>query len=166
MKYKSKFSANQKHFHTSYTMKIAEGESFTDVKGLTPGVFVFIPFSDTRFFEPIKTRTFQVEVSEDQMHCFEAYVLQHDDRWTVTDITEDKYLTALKRSGDVDLQVVEALQNTLYLERIVTAYQIIKEREKDKLRVVKGLKDYTNACAASIKGLKNAKDIVYAWWDL
>ena len=39
MKYKSKFSAAQKHFHTSYTMRIDEGQSFTDVEGLTPGVF-------------------------------------------------------------------------------------------------------------------------------
>lgn len=129
------------------------------------GLYLFIPFTDTRFFEPVKTRTFKVEVSEDNVKFFDHFIA-NDDRWTVTEITEDKYLTALKRSSDVDPQVIERLQDTLYLERIVTAYQIIRDREKDKLSVVKGLKDYTNACAASIKGLKNAKDIVYAWWDL
>jgi len=134
------------------------------------GLYLFIPFTDQRFFEPIKTRTFQVEVSEDDVQAFNFLLGQgsykNDDRWTVTEVTEDKYLTALKRSIDVDPQVIEALQDTLYLERIVTVYQIIRDREKDKLSVVKGLKDYTNACTASIKGLKNAKDIVYAWWDL
>lgn len=88
MKYKAKFAANQKHFHTSYTCKIQEGEVFEDKPGLTPGVFVFIPFTDTNFFEPVNTRKFEIEVNEDQMHNFHAYVLQHDDRWIVTEITE------------------------------------------------------------------------------
>ena len=159
MKYKLKDS-----YKGIYNRQFEKGQVIDSNDEYT-GIVIEVPFTDQRFFEPIKTRKFQVEVSEDDVKFFNHFIA-NDDRWTVTEITEDKYLTALKRSGDVDLQVIEALQDTLYLERIVTAYQIIRDREKDKLSVVKGLKDYTNTCAASIKGLKNAKDIVYAWWDL
>ena len=162
MKYKAKFTS-QDIIGLFHTDKVTEGQVVNTDHNT--GVIVFIPFSDTSFFEPVKTRKFQVEVSEDQMRNFQIYC-ERLGYWTVTEITENEYLKALEKSSDVDLQVIDALRDTSYLEKIVTAYLIIKEREKDKLSVVKGLKDYTNACAASIKGLKNAKDIVYAWWDL
>lgn len=161
MKYRAKF--------TGYTpnglIEIVTPHKVYDVD-YEKGVYVFIPFTDTNFFEPVKTRKFEVEVSEDQMQNFDAYVIQQGNRWTVTEITENEYMEALKASPDVAIEVIEALRDTLYLERVVTAFKIIKERECDKLSTVKGLKEYTDKCAATIKGLKNAKEIVYAWWDV
>ena len=161
MKYKAKF--------TGYTpnglIETVTPDKVYDVD-YEKGIYVFIPFTDTNFFEPVKTRKFEIEVSEDQMHNFEAYVLQHDDHWTVTEITENEYIQALKASPDVSVEIIETLRDTLYLDRVVTAFKIIKEREVDKLSVVKGLREYTDKCATTIKGLKNAKDIVYAWWNV
>jgi arginyl-tRNA--protein-N-Asp/Glu arginylyltransferase len=159
--YKAKFNG---YSPNGLIRKVSEGDIICDAAG--SGVHVFIPFTDTRFFEPVKTRKFEIEVSEEQMSLFNTYVVQHDDRWTIREITENEYMRALKASPDVAIEVIETLRDTLYLEKVVTAFQIIKEREGGKLSTVKGLKDYTDKCAATIRGLKNAKDIVYAWWDV
>ena len=80
MKYKLKDS-----YEGIYNRQFEKGQVIDSNDEYT-GIVIEIPFTDTRFFEPVKTRTFQLEVSEEQMHIFEAYVLQHDDRWTVTEI--------------------------------------------------------------------------------
>jgi len=144
MKYRSKFSAAQKHFHTSYTMKITEGQSFTDVEGLTPGVFVFIPFTDTRFFEPVKTRTFQVEVSENDMGHFE-YVMA-DEPWTVTETTTPSWIIKYKECYNTEFSTDEL--STIDIEEFKDEYQY-----GNKLHGVKWIKDKFG------KGLKESKEL-------
>ena len=168
MKYRSKFSAAQKHFHTSYTMRIDEGQSFTDVEGLTPGVFVFIPFTDTRFFEPVKTRKFQVEVSEDDMDRFDSLINDGFEPWTVNEITENEYLQALKNAYSMSSQVIVELSDLDKLNHVVAAYKRASNEcyHQGKLSVIKWMKYWLVDNYKSISGLKEAKEIVDAWWDL
>lgn len=109
------------------------------------GLYLFIPFTDTRFFEPVKTRKFVVEVSEDQMHNFQAYVLQHDDRWTVTEITEPYWIIEFKSSHiDTSIKSFEGIDPVW----------IVTEFKGQKLHAIKWVKDHTGAW------LKDCKDLV------
>jgi len=166
MKYKSKFSADQKHFHTSYTMKIDEGQVLNDVEGLIPGVLVFIPLTDERFFEPVKTHKFEVEVSEEDMERFMFY--NTSEPWKHKEITENKYLEALKANRNVHIDVVQILSDTTNLNYVTNAYlQMIEEFAPDqKFEVIKAMKYWLVDHYPSISGLKEAKDIVDSWWSL
>lgn len=148
MKYKANFSADQKHFHTSYTCKIQEGEVFEDKPGLTPGVFVFIPFTDTRFFEPVKTRKFEVEMDEDDVRFFDHFIA-NDNRWTVTEITEPSWITDYKNSGSYNVYAFSDYElNMIDIEEFKDEYQY-----GNKLQGVKWIKDRFG------KGLKESKEL-------
>lgn len=154
MKYKSKFSADQKHFHTSYSMKIAEGESFTDVEGLTPGVFVFIPFTDERFFEPVKVQKFEVEMEEQYISQFKFLLglgqYTNDDRWNVTEIDKPEWFIRF-----LDAYPDSSITNFTGIDPVW-----LKKNFYGKfLDGVKWLKDYTG------KGLKSSKDLADFIWD-
>ena len=166
MKYKAKFNADQKYFHTSYTMRVDEEQTFTDVEGLTPGVFVFIPFTDERFFEPVKVRKFEVEVNEEDIDRFMFY--NRNEPWTVTEITENKYLEALKANHEISTQVIETMSQFDYVDLTYHAFtKMVKDHGKnERFRVVKDMKDYLNSKFITVNGLKNAKDIVDSWWNL
>ena len=148
MKYKAKFNAEQKCFHTSYSCKIRENEVFEDQPGLTPGVFVFIPFTDQRFFEPIKTRTFQVEVPEDQVGHFDY--INSDQEWTVTEITDhNSWIDQYYRSGSYNAHLFSTDElSKIYVERFKDEYQY-----GNKLQGVKWIKDRFG------KGLKESKEL-------
>jgi len=162
MKYKAKFSAPEYGFQKPIT----EGSTFDSNE--YGGVFAFIPFTDTRFFEPVKTRKFQVEVSEENMERFNFYVNDGDEHWTVTEITENRYLEALKANREVAPQVIETMSQFDYVNLAYHAFtRMVNEHGKnEKLRVVKDMKDYLNSKFITINGLKNAKDIVDSWWNL
>ena len=148
MKYKAKFSADQKHFHTSYTMRIDEGQVLTDVEGLTPGVLVFIPFTDQRFFEPVKTRKFQVEMNEDDFKFFDHFIA-NDDRWTVTEITEPSWVDQYYKSGAPNAFVFSTDElYTIDVKEFKDEYQY-----GNKLGGVKWIKDRFG------KGLRESKDL-------
>ncbi len=162
MKYKAKISlAGSGIIHS-----LVEGSTHTNDN--YEGVIAFIPFTDQRFFEPVKTRTFQVEVPENQMGLFEAYVLQHDDRWTVIEITELEYLVKLKANREVAPQVIEIMSDN---ENLVATHSMFlislnEHGRNNRLSVVKDIKTLLYDRFPSIAGLKNAKDIVDSWWNL
>lgn len=166
MKYKAKFNATPEPHYSGYTSKVDPEFTYNDED--RKGVFVFIPFTDTRFFEPVKTRKFQVEVSEENMERFNFYVNDGDEHWTVTEITENKYLEALKANREVAPQVIETMSQFDYVDLAYHAFtRMVNEHGKNvKLRVVKDMKDYLNSKFITINGLKNAKDIVDSWWNL
>ena len=80
MKYKVKYATHyiNKPFPSDYF-----GADVT-IESEDKGVFVFIPFTDTRFFEPVKTRKFEVEVSEEEISNFE-YRMNYEG-WKVTEL--------------------------------------------------------------------------------
>lgn len=99
MKYKAKFNLASKYYRKDYKMPctdtiLKESEYNSEDFGSDQGVFVFIPFTDQRFFEPVKVRTFQVEVSEDDIEHFN-YVKQ-DFNWTVTEQTLPYWVVEFK----------------------------------------------------------------------
>lgn len=170
MKYKAKFSSPE----YGYLKPITEDSTFESNE--YGGMVAFIPFTDQRFFEPVKVRKFEVEVSEENMNEF-SYRLGirgyhseegNDPRWTVTEITENKYLEALKANREVAPQVIETMSQFDYVDLAYHAFtRMVNEHGKnEKLRVVKDMKDYLNSKFITIKGLKNAKDIVDSWWNL
>ena len=155
MKYKAKFSAELKLFPYITTCPITENSVWDEDKD--KGVFVFIPFTDQRFFEPIKTRTFQVEMSEENMNEF-SYRLGirgyhseegNDPRWTVTEITIPSWITNYKSSGcyNTDAFSTDELY-TIDVEEFKDNYQY-----GNKLQGVKWLKDRFG------KGLKESKEL-------
>jgi len=166
MKYKAKFNATPEPHYSGYTSKVDPEFTYNDED--RKGVFVFIPFTDTRFFEPVKTRKFQVEVSEENMERFNFYVNDGDEHWTVTEITENKYLEALKANRNVHIDVVQILSDTTNLNYVTNAYlQMIDEfAPAQKFEVIKAMKYWLVDHYPSISGLKEAKDIVDSWWNL
>jgi len=161
MKYKAKFSAPE----YGYLKPITEDSTFESNE--YGGMVAFIPFTDERFFEPIKTRKFEIEVDEDQMTNFQIYC-ERPGYWTVTEIAENRYLEALKANCEVAPQVIETMSQFDYVNLAYHAFtKMVNEHGKnEKLRVVKDMKDYLNSKFITINGLKNAKDIVDSWWNL
>lgn len=160
MKYKAKFTG---YSPNGLIAEIKEGEIYnSDAKG----VYMFIPFTDTRFFEPVKTRKFVIEVSEENMDIFEAYVRKQDDRWTVTEITEPSSLVKLKENPAVSGEVIELLSDKSNLEKVIKAYSLgfATNADQGKLAVIKYMKYWLVDNFPTISGLKDAKDIVDSWW--
>ncbi len=140
MKYKAKISCKFSGW------EIEEGQVFDSTQ---KGILLYVPFTDTRFFEPVKTRTFQVEVSEDQMHIFNAYIVQPDDLWTVTEITEPSWITQYYKSGSFNAHLFSTDELCkINVEEFKDEYQYGR-----KLQGVKWLKDQFG------KGLKESKDL-------
>ena len=111
------------------------------------GRFVFIPFTDQRFFEPIKTRTFQVGMNEDDVKFFDHFIA-NDDRWTVTEITEPTvpFWVIEFTSGHVNTSIKS-------FEGIDPVW-IVNNFKGQKLYAIKWVKDHTSAW------LKDCKDLV------
>ncbi len=91
MKYKAKFSAEQ----YGVTQTVVKGDTY-ESESFFNGVVVFIPFNDTCFFEPVKTRKFEIEVSEEHVEHFN-YV-NSDQEWTVREITEPSWINNYRNS--------------------------------------------------------------------
>jgi len=145
MKYKAKFNATPEPHYSGYTSKVDPEFTYNDED--RKGVFVFIPFTDTRFFEPVKTRTFQVEVSEEHTEQFNW--LNDDQAWTVTEITEPSWITDYKSSGSYNAHLFSTDElSTINTEEFKDEYQY-----GDKLGGVKWIKDQFG------KGLKESKEL-------
>ena len=114
------------------------------------GKFVFIPFTDTRFFEPIKTRTFQVEVNEEYVKDFKFLLqLEHDARWTGIEITEQSWINQYYKSGSYNAHLFSTDElSTIDIEEFKDDYQY-----GNKLQGVKWVKGRFG------KGLKESKDL-------
>lgn len=171
MKYKAKF--------TGYTSNgviptVKEGQLFeTQVNPELKGLIVFIPFTDERFFELVETRKFQVEVSEENMNEF-SYRLGirgyhseegNDPRWTVTEITENKYLEALKANREVSEEVIQVMSENDYAERVFKVFESFHKDHTEKLPIIKEMKYWLVAHLPDISGLKEAKNICDSWWN-
>lgn len=130
------------------------------------GRFVFIPFSDKRFFEPVKVRKFVVEVPEENMNRFNCYVNDGDPDWTVTEVTEPSSLIKLKENPAVSKEIIELLSDKSNLEKVIRAYAVAfaTNAEQGKLAVIKYMKYWLVDNMPTISGLKDAKDIVDSWW--
>lgn len=128
------------------------------------GLYLFIPFTDTRFFEPVKTRKFVIEVSENNVGHFE-YIMA-DEPWTVTEITEPDALVKLKENPAVSQEIIELLSDKSNLEKVIKAYSLgfATNAEQGKLAVIKYMKYWLVDNFPTISGLKDAKDIVDSWW--
>jgi hypothetical protein len=147
MQYKAKFSSNE----TSLTNAIEVGEIFNSDSGR--GVLVFIPLTDTNFFEPIKNRKFEIEVSEKDMGHFD-YVMA-DEPWTVTEITTPNWVAKYKASGCFNANVFSTDELcTLDIEVFKDNYLHCK------LNGVKWLKDRFG------KGLKESQELADFIFDL
>ena len=145
MKYKPKFKATPEPHYSGYTSKVDPEFTYNDEYG--KGVFVFIPFTDQRFFEPVKTRTFQVEVNEDEMPNFEYRV--NYEEWKVTEITEPSWITDYKSSGSYNAHLFSTDElSTIDTKEFKDEYQY-----GNKLQGVKWLKDRFG------KGLKESKEL-------
>lgn len=145
MKYKPKFKATPEPHYSGYTSKVDPEFTYNDEDG--KGVFVFIPFTDQRFFEPVKTRTFQVEVNEDEMPNFEYRV--NYEEWKVTEITEPSWITDYKSSGSYNAHLFSTDElSTIDTKEFKDEYQY-----GNKLQGVKWLKDRFG------KGLKESKEL-------
>ena len=152
MKYKAKFNLASKYYRKDYKMSctdtiLKEGEYNSEDFGSDQGVFVFIPFTDQRFFEPIKTRTFQVEVSEDDIEHFN-YIKQ-DFNWTIIEITEPSWITDYKSSGSYNTDAFS----------INDLYTIDVEEFKDNYQYGKGLQGVKWIKDRFGKGLKESKEL-------
>ncbi len=146
MKYKVKHACHyiNKPFPSDYF-----GENVT-IESEDKGVFVFIPFTDTRFFEPIKTRTFQVEVNEEYVKDFKFLLqLEHDARWTGIEITEQSWINQYYKSGSHNAHLFSTDElSTIDIEEFKDDYQY-----GNKLQGVKWVKGRFG------KGLKESKDL-------
>ena len=152
MKYKAKFTG-----YNSFLVPILKEGDTIDSEG-QKGVDVFIPFTDTRFFEPVKVRKFMTEVSEDNIPRF-VYCNFNED-WTVTEITEDKYLEALKANREISPLVIEVLgqgNNALEVWKVFCT-SLNDHGRNNKLSIVKDIKYFIASRFPQIDGLKNAKD--------
>lgn len=165
MKYKLKFTG----YGTNGVVPIFKEGEFVNSESLSvEGLNVFIPFSDTRFFEPVKTRKFVVEVPEENMDRFNFYVNDGDPSWTVTEITKDKYLEALKANREVSSLVIEILSQK---DNAIQAYNLFEASLNEhgrnyKLSIIKDMRYYLSEAFPQIDGLKNAKDIVESFLNL
>ena len=146
MKYKVKHACHyiNKPFPSDYF-----GENVT-IESEDKGVFVFIPFTDTRFFEPIKTRTFQVKVNEEYVKDFKFLLqLEHDARWTGIEITEQSWINQYYKSGSYNAHLFSTDElSTIDIEEFKDDYQY-----GNKLQGVKWVKGRFG------KGLKESKDL-------
>lgn len=142
------------------------GDIIDTDKTMATEVVIRVSFTDERFFEPIKTRKFQVEVSDEHMDRFMYY--NRNEPWEHKEITENKYLKALKANCNVHIDVVQILSDTTNLNYVTNAYlQMIEEFAPDqKFGVIKAMKYWLVDHYPSISGLKEAKDIVDSWWNL
>lgn len=147
MKYKAKFNATPEPHYSGYTSKVDPEFTYNDED--RKGVFVFIPFTDTRFFEPVKTRKFQVEVSEEHMDRFNFYVNDGDKHWTVTEITEPSWINQYYKSGSFNAHLFSTNElSTIDVEEFKDEYQY-----GNKLQGVKWIKDRFG------KGLKESREL-------
>lgn len=159
-----KYKAIQEFPKSTYTKEVNIGEMFSNE--YVYGITVFIPFSDTRFFEPVKTRKFVVEVDDvDQTH-FDW--VNSGQNWTVTEITETKYLEALKANREVSSLVIEVLSKEDNIDRVGHLFHtsLNEHGRNNKLSIVKDMKYFLVERFPQIDGLKNAKDIVESFWNL
>ena len=95
MKYKLKFTG----YSPNGLVPIFKEDQIIDSNSLNvKGLNVFIPFTDTRFFEPVKTRKFVIEVDETDQKHFDW--LNKDQSWSVTEITEKEpyWITEFKKT--------------------------------------------------------------------
>lgn len=158
MKYKLKDS-----YKGIYNRQFEKGEIIDSNDEFT-GIVIEVPFSDTRFFERVKTRKFVVEVDDSNINHF-TY-LNRNMNWVVTEITESEYLVKLKANPNVSNEVIEIMSD---YENLVATHTMFltsfNEHGKNyKLSVVKDMKYFLDERFPSIAGLKNAKDIVDSWW--
>lgn len=142
MKYKAKFSA----LEYGHQKPITEDSTFDSNE--YGGMMVFIPFTDQRFFEPIKTRMFKIEVEEDQMTNFQIYC-ERPGYWTVTEITETGWIDQYYKSGSYNAHLFSTDElYTIDVEEFKDEYQY-----GNKLQGVKWIKDRFG------KGLKESKEL-------
>lgn len=143
MQYKSKFSSKE----TSLTNPVEMGEIFDSKSG--KGVLVFIPLTDTNFFEPIKVRKFKVEVSENDMDSF--YYYNSDVPWKVTEVTTPNWVAKYKASGcyNVDAFSIEELSSIKveefknhYLHHELGGVKWLKDKFGKNLKESKELADF------------------------
>jgi len=146
MKYKLKDS-----YKSIYNRQF-EKDQIIDSNDEYTGIVIEVPFTDTRFFEPIKTRTFQVEMEEKHVESFDFLLgsgqYNHDDRWTVTEITEPTvpFWVIEFTSGHVNTSIKS-------FEGIDPVW-IVNNFKGQKLYAIKWVKDHTSAW------LKDCKDLV------
>jgi len=158
MKYKAKFTG-----YNSFLVPILKEGDTIDSEGQK---YVFIPFNDTNFFEPVKVRKFVIEVPEENMDKFNFYVNDGDPAWTVTEVTEPSSLIKLKENPDVSKEIIELLSDKSNLEKVIKAYAVAfaTNAEQGKLEVIKHLKYWLVNNFPAISELKHAKSIVDSWW--
>lgn len=141
MKYKAKFSAEQ----CGVTQTVIKGDTY-ESESFFNGVIVFIPFNDTCFFEPVKTRKFEIEVSEEHVDSF-SY-MNRNQSWTVTEITEPSWIDNYRKSGSYNTEVFSNDElYTIDIRDFKFDYQF------NKVQGVKWLKDRFD------KGLRESKDL-------
>ena len=144
MKYRAKFSAEQ----YGVTQTVIKGDTY-ESESFFNGVIVFIPFTDTNFFEPVKTRKFEIEVSEEHMDRFDSLVNDGFEPWTVTEITLPFWVIKFKSQ---------------YPEATIDSYEgidpiwIKKTFIDRKLEALKWIKTHTNCGLVSAKHLTD-----YIW---
>ena len=121
------------------------GDIIDTDKTMATEVVIRVSFTDTRFFEPIKTRKFQVEVNEDAVKFFNHFIT-NDDRWIVTEITEPFWITKYKECYNTEFSVDELY--TIDVKEFKDEYQY-----GNKLGGVKWIKDRFG------KGLRESKEL-------
>lgn len=153
MKYKVKFKG---YSPNGLIVNLNEGDIVEDTMFPNPkGVYTFIPFTDQRFFEPIKTRTFQVEMNGDDVRFFDHFIA-NDDRWKVTEITEPSWINQYYKSGSYNAHLFSTDElYTIDVEEFKDEYQY-----GNKLQGVKWIKDRFG------KGLKESKELADFIFDL
>ena len=154
MKYKTKFEAKVASTLNSGDY-IYPGDTISD-ENKGEGVFIFVKFTDTNFFEPVKTRKFEVEVSEEHMDRFVSLVDDGLEPWTVTEITNSSWIKNYRSSGSYNAHLfsVEEL-STIDIYNFKDNYQY-----GNKLQGVKWIKDQFG------KGLKESKELADFIFDL
>lgn len=146
MKYKAKFTG---YTPNGLTPTVKPGNVYDENEFLDKGVYVFIPFTETNFFEPVKTRKFVVEVSEENMEKFNFYVNDGEIAWTVTEITEPSWINQYFKSGSYNAHLFSTDElYTIDIEEFKDEYQY-----GNKLQGVKWLKDRFG------KGLRESKEL-------
>jgi len=147
MKYKAKF----KFYDGVFCYGVEEGQIFDDSD--RSKISVTISLTDTRFFEPVKTRKFQVEVEEGYVDKLN-YLLgigRHGDNpsVTVTEITEPSWINQYYKSGSFNAHLFSTNElSTIDVEEFKDEYQY-----GNKLQGVKWIKDRFG------KGLKESKEL-------
>lgn len=131
---------------------VNKGDIVDTDKTMVTEIVIRVPFTDTRFFEPIKTRKFVVEMEEKYVENFDFLLgngtYNHDDRWNVTEITEPTvpFWIIEFKSGHVDTSIKS-------FDGIYPVW-IVNHFKGQKLDAIKWVKNHTGA------GLKDCKDLV------